>query len=224
MTRPSARSRRLVTTALGSSGVYTLLGVVADGATLVVISGQHGDELASQIAAGILAAHGLVMVGTIVVVPQANPSACELTSRYGWGSGETDLNRAWGRASSHCAHAAHAAAVWAEVRPDLHVTLDLHEHLSRTDTCWAYTSPSCEWSSATTQAVGLATEAIPEGTRHALAVEAPRCLTVETGVVGWTLRERVMRHLWIVLSVAASLGIEVRLSTAWVDRSVGAAP
>ena len=88
------RARWVVTSPLGISGVWSSLGP-ADGPTLLVVGGHHGDEPAGYAAAGILSQYAQAEVGRLVVIPRANPSACEVFSRYSDSSGETDLNRCY---------------------------------------------------------------------------------------------------------------------------------
>ena len=76
-----------IETPLGRSDVFESVGRW-DGPTLVVVGGHHGDEPAGYIAAGLLAQHAVADAGRLIIIPQANPQAIAVFSRYGRTSGE----------------------------------------------------------------------------------------------------------------------------------------
>ena len=61
------RTRWVVTSPLGTSGVWSSLGP-ADGPTLLVVGGHHGDEPAGYAAAGILSQYAQAEVGRLIVI------------------------------------------------------------------------------------------------------------------------------------------------------------
>lgn len=227
------RTRWVVTSPLGTSGVWSSLGP-ADGPTLLVVGGHHGDEPAGYAAAGILSQYAQAEVGRLVVIPRANPSACEVFSRYSDSGGETDLNRCYRMPAGHrdagCDTALHAAALLAavtELRPD--VVLDLHETSehhsiarSRSEAGWCFADNETDRALAKAARVSVQHEDDPLRCTFTATMSdlGARSLAIETRV-GVMLGQRVRAHLEIVRRVAEVVGVRCSLDHRALDARLG---
>ena len=226
------RTRWVVTSPLGTSGVWSSLGP-ADGPTLLVVGGHHGDEPAGYAAAGLLAQYAVAKVGRLVVIPRANPAACEVFSRYSPDDpGEEDMNRCYRVAPGHRdgPTAQHARALLAEVaRLQPAAVLDLHEtseynRLARSSRrrFWCFADLEADRQLARAAGVPVQHEDDPLQTTFTASTSALGIpsLAVETRA-GMMLGHRVRAHLAIVLRVAAVVGVEFSLDGGAVAGRLG---
>ncbi len=221
-----------IETPLGRSTVFESTGKW-DGPTLVVVGGHHGDEPAGYIAAGLLAQHAVADMGRLVVIPQANPSAIEVFSRYGSSSGENDANRCYEvpgtSRDAFCAGTLHAATILATVLAvgpvaviDLHETSYRHS-IARTEGqaagCGFWCFADTELDRHIAAEIGVPVLAAPP---------TPTAFTSTTsrhGIVSLALETRddlplgarVRLHVAAVLTLAARVGLRVTMPARALD-------
>ena len=126
-TDPDESSRDSFTILEGTEHETTVYETVAprDGPTVFVIGGIHGNEEAGWVAANEIA-EWPIESGTLITIPEANPTAIEANSRRG--ADGTDLNRQF--PTGEPPQTALAEAIWSVVEaynPD--VLIDLHESI-----------------------------------------------------------------------------------------------
>lgn len=217
---------------LGRTGAHETAGKY-DGPTLVVVGGHHGDEPAGHIAAGLLARHAVADAGRLVVIPNANPSAIEVFSRYGQQGGESDLNRCYqvpGDArDAYCAGTLHASAILATVLAlgpvavvDLHETSYRHAaaKLAGDDGASGF------WCFADTELDRLIARDVGIPVLHAPVI--PTAFTGCTSRAGiaslaietrddLSLGARVRLHVAAVLTIAARVGLSISMPAHALD-------
>lgn len=221
---------RKITSELGTSLVVDTLGL-EDGPTVLVIGGHHGNEPAGFVTAGILSQRARMPKGRLVVIPQANPAACEVFQRYSPSWGEIDLNRCYRMEPSNrdaaCPTAQHAALLWEEtlrIRPDL--VLDLHETAAWHVDCpwgaplWAF--PSNEEAEALVAATSIPHRRYPLD--HAYTDELGkvgiRAVAFETNKNG-RLGLRVRAHVLGICQILEAAGMTFELPGEYLGYTLG---
>ena len=223
-----------ITSPLGTSLMFS---TIRPGPTIVVVGGHHGDEPAGSAAAGLLASYAGTLDGSLVIVPQANPLACALFSRFG-GEGEGDLNRCYDLAErdtdAGCEGALHAAellrvvlsiapAAQRLVTIDLHETSNGHSAVPPGHSVWCYSAG--EASGKLIRAAGLHLQPLNEAWQahtfmeasarrgaHAIAVE-----TVKNGPLG----ARIELQMRAVVGIAAQVGVDIQVDWQTAHARIG---
>ena len=223
-----------ITSPLGTSLFFA---TIRPGPTIVIVGGHHGDEPAGFAAAGLLAGYANTDHGSMIIIPQANPLACTMFSRYG-GEGESDLNRCYDlREDDHDAkcdgaqHAAELVRVITALAPaeqplvviDLHETRAGHSVIPAGRSMWCYGANL----TAVELAAGTGLHAMPlmepdhthtfvaaMGRRGATAIAVE---TVKSGQLG----ARIEQQIAAVLAIAASIGVEIEVDIPSVLNRIG---
>jgi len=173
---------------------YYVVDSLAEGPTLLLVAGVHGNELAGPLAAERMRRWSIVR-GRLVLVPRANQPALARHTRCAPGTRFGDLNRNFPRAEADAPRGTMAQALWCAVmaaEPDCLV--DLHEGF--------------DFNRANDKSVGSSVLYIPKADNGDQAERLVRAVNATVGaperyftLLRWPARGSLSRAAWEQLGI-----------------------